>query len=129
MLFEKYPEPCRVDYVPSPYEPDDDGVLDVGYYIGTLSDGRKYRLECWQMDDMVMLTIMFSDLGLSAYTKQDMYYLLELEEIVEFTTDVKKVQCTRTRDDVENNVWAVNMMLKNEENTFGRLLITLKRYK
>lgn len=129
MLVKKYPEPCRVDYIPSPYEPDDDGVLDIGYYIGSLSDGRKYRLECWQMDDMVMLTIMFSDLGLSAYTKQDMYYLLELEEILEFSTDVKKLQCTRTEDDTQNSVWAINMMLKNAENTFGRLLITLKRYK
>lgn len=129
MLVKKYPEPCRVDYIPSPYEPDDDGVLDIGYYIGSLSDGRKYRLECWQMDDMVMLTIMFSDLGMSAYTKQDMYYLLELEEILEFSTDVKKLQCTRTEDDTQNSVWAINMMLKNAENTFGRLLITLKRYK
>lgn len=129
MLFKQYPEPCRVDYVPSPYEPDEEGVLDIGYYTGNLSDGRKYRLECWQMDDMVMVTVMFSDLGITAYSKQDMYYLLELEDILEFSTDVKKLQCTRTKDDAKNSVWAVNMMLKNAENTFGRLLITLKRYK
>ena len=47
MLIKKFPVPCRVDYVPSPYEPDEDGVQDVGYYNGKLSDGRAYRLECW----------------------------------------------------------------------------------
>ena len=46
MLIKKFPVPCRVDYVPSPYEPDEDGVQDVGYYNGKLSDGRAYRLEC-----------------------------------------------------------------------------------
>ena len=40
MLIKKFPVPCRVDYVPSPYEPDEDGVQDVGYYNGKLSDGR-----------------------------------------------------------------------------------------
>ena len=63
MLIKKFPVPCRVDYVPSPYEPDEDGVQDVGYYNGRLSDGRAYRLECWRMDDMLMLTVMFSDRG------------------------------------------------------------------
>ena len=32
MLIKKFPVPCRVDYVPSLYEPDEDGVQDVGYY-------------------------------------------------------------------------------------------------
>ena len=36
MLIKKFPVPCRVDYVPSPYEPDEDGVQDVGYYNGKL---------------------------------------------------------------------------------------------
>ena len=39
MLIKKFPVPCRVDYVPSPYEPDEDGVQDVGYYNGKLSPG------------------------------------------------------------------------------------------
>ena len=37
MLIKKYAAPCRVDYVPSPYEPDEDGVMDVGYKTGTVS--------------------------------------------------------------------------------------------
>ena len=41
-------------------------MQDVGYYNGKLSDGRAYRLECWRMDDMLMLTVMFSDRCLKA---------------------------------------------------------------
>lgn len=129
MLTENYPIPTRIDYVPSPYEPDEDGVLDVGYYTGALSDGRPYRLECWQMDDMVMVTIMFSNLGLTAYNKQDMFYLLELEDILTFKAEHKKIQCTQTYDDAENKVWALNIMLKNAKAEFAELQLTLKRYK
>mgnify|MGYP000046099470 FL=1 len=74
MLIKKFPVPCRVDYVPSPYEPDEDGVQDVGYYNGKLSDGRAYRLECWRMDDMLMLTVMFSDRCLEGYRREDMRF-------------------------------------------------------
>ena len=31
MLIKKYNAPCRVGYVPSPYEPDEDGVMDVPF--------------------------------------------------------------------------------------------------
>ena len=72
MLIKKYAAPCRVDYVPSPYEPDEDGVMDVGYKTGTMSDGRTYRLECWRMDEMLMLTVLFPNEGLSAYSRADM---------------------------------------------------------
>ena len=67
MLFKKYTAPCRVNYVPSPYEPDEDGVMDVGYKNGVFSDGRPYRLECWRMDAMLMLTVLFSNEGLTGY--------------------------------------------------------------
>ncbi len=56
-------------------EPDEDGVQDVGYKVGNLSDGRAYRLECWRMDDMLMLTVMFASTGLTAYQREDMYLL------------------------------------------------------
>ena len=46
MLMKKFAAPCRVNYVPSPYEPDEDGVMDVGYKNGVMSDGRPFRLEC-----------------------------------------------------------------------------------
>ncbi len=128
MLIKKYPVPCRVDYVPSPYEPDEDGVQDVGYKTGTLSDGRAYRLECWRMDDMLMLTMMFSDLALEAYKRFDMPLLLETEGILRFLGENYKLQAARTQDDRGQQMWALNVMLANKKNTYAELLVELNRY-
>ena len=128
MLIKKFPVPCRVDYVPSPYEPDEDGVQDVGYVNGKLSDGRAYRLECWRMDDMLMLTVMFSDLCLAGYKREDMSLLLEAEEIVRFTSDSRKLQAARTVDDREQAVWAINLMLANKKGTYAEIVPELNRY-
>ena len=128
MLIKKFPVPCRVDYVPSPYEPDEDGVQDVGYLTGKLSDGRSYRLECWRMDDMLMLTVMFSDLCLAAYKREDMSLLLEAEGIVRFTGAARKLQAARTEDDREQAVWAINLMLANKKGTYAEIVPELNRY-
>lgn len=129
MLIKKFPVPCRIDYVPSVYEPDEDGVMDVGYYNGRLSDGRDYRLECWRMDEMLMLTMMFSDLGISAYNRQDMYCLVEAEDVIDFYGEKKPLQCARTQDDAGTNVWALNIMLADNDGTYGKLLVELQSYK
>lgn len=128
MLIKNFPVPCRVDYVPSPYEPDEDGVQDVGYYNGRLSDGRAYRLECWRMDDMLMLTVMFSDLCLDGYRREDMPLLLEAEEIVRFTGESRKLQAARTEDDSGQNVWAINLLLANKKGTYAEIVPELTRY-
>lgn len=128
MLIKKFPVPCRVDYVPSPYEPDEDGVQDVGYLTGRLSDGRAFRLECWRMDDMLMLTVMFSDLCLAGYKREDMALLLEAEELVRFTGAKHKLQATRTFDDREQAVWAINLMLANKKGTYAEIVPELNRY-
>ncbi len=128
MLIKKFPVPCRVDYVPSPYEPDEDGVQDVGYYNGRLSDGRAYRLECWRMDDMLMLTVMFSDLCLDGYRREDMPLLLEAEEIVRFTGESRKLQAARTEDDRCQAVWAINLLLANKKGTYAEIVPELTRY-
>ena len=128
MLIKKFPVPCRVDYVPSPYEPDEDGVQDVGYLNGQLSDGRAYRLECWRMDDMLMLTVMFSDLCLAGYRREDMSLLLEAEGLVRFSGDSRKLQSARTVDDREQAVWAINLMLANKKGTYAEIVPELNRY-
>lgn len=80
----KFPVPNRSEYIPSPYEPDADGVLDIGYYKGSIIGGRPYVLECWQMDELVVATVFFSDEGLDAYSREDLVLLLELEDIINY---------------------------------------------
>lgn len=129
MLIKNFPTPCRVDYVPSPYEPDEDGVMDVGYKTGRLSDGRAYRLECWRMDDMLMLTVLFADAGLEAYCRDDMYLLLEGEEILRFKAGRRPLQAARTQDDIGQRMWALNLMLADKQGVYSELLVELNRYK
>ena len=80
----KFPVPNRSEYIPSPYEPDADGVLDIGYYKGSIIGGRPYVLECWQMDELVVATVFFSDEGLDAYSREDLVLLLVLVDIIYF---------------------------------------------
>ena len=128
MLKINFPTPRRIDYTPSPLEPDDDGVQDVGYRLGSLSDGRPYRLECWRMDDMLMVTIMFSDMALSSYAKADMLLLLETEELIAFSTDKPSLQAAQTEDDAGNKVWALNIKLADHKGTYGKIVGELRRY-
>ena len=129
MLVKKFARPDRSDYQPSPFEPNEDGVMDVGYQKGFLSDGRPYHLECWRMDDMLMLTVIFSDMGLAAYGRKDMACLLEAEELVSFTGPKRFLQCGHLVDDGEQSMWAINTMLANAKGTYGRLLLELNRYR
>ena len=130
MLIKKYNAPCRVDYVPSPYEPDEDGVMDVGYKNGLLSDGRPYRLECWRMDELLMLTVLFSNQGLSAYRRVDMPLLLEGEGILQFVgTSKPRLQATQTTDDVGQSMWALNLMLADGKGTYAELTVKLNSYR
>ena len=124
----EFATPTRVDYVASPLEPDEDGVQDIGYRKGKLCDGRPYRLECWRMDDMVMATVMFDDLGLSTWTKLDMYLLLELDEIISFPNGYKRLQAARTEDDKGQPVWALNMLLQDSKGVYGEIVGPMNRY-
>ncbi|MDY2636883.1 MAG: hypothetical protein SOV56_02960 [Phascolarctobacterium sp.] len=130
MLFKKFTAPCRVDYVPSPYEPNEEGVMDVGYKNGVMSDGRPYRLECWRMDELLMLTVLFSNQGLTGYKRADMPLLLEGEEILRFVGAGKpRLQAAQTTDDVGQSMWAINLMLADNRGTYAELAVQLHSYK
>lgn len=129
MLLKEYPQPERVNYVPSPLEPDEDGVQDIGYAVGRLSDGRGYRLECWRMDDMKMMTLMFSSLCLEGYRRADMPLLLELEQLARFKGAGRpRLQAALTCDDAGHEVWAVNLLLSDKKGVYAELLVNLRRY-
>ena len=125
----KIPIPNRNEYIPSPYEPDADGVLDVGYYKGSITGGRPYVLECWQMDDLIVATVFFSDEGLEAYDRDDLVLLLELEDIIRFVGEQRLFQCTHTVDDADVPMWAVNITLQNEKGKYAEVLCPLRRYR
>ena len=129
MLVKQFAEPCRIDYVPSPLEPNEDGVLDVGWRCGALSDGRSYRLECWRMDELVMVTVLFASEGLTGYNRDDMYLLLEAEDIVKYTGGKRPLQMACTKDDAGSDMWALNIMLSRGAATYASVVGDLRRYR
>ena len=112
----KFPVPNRSEYIPSPYEPDADGVLDIGYYKGSIIGGRPYVLECWHE-------------GLDAYSREDLVLLLELEDIIKFIGGKRLFQCTHTEDDAGMPMWAVNITLQNAKGKYAEVLCPLRRYR
>lgn len=126
---KKFPVPCRVNYAPSPYEPDEDGVQDVGYLAGAFGDGRPYRLECWRMDDMVLATVFFSALELSALSRDEAAPLLEREGVLRFRSGAKAgVQIARMKDDAGQDMWALNLLLADRRGVYAEPARELKRY-
>ena len=127
-MYEEYITPTRIDYVASPLEPGEDGVRDIGYATGKLSDGRPYRVECWCMDDLVMATFMLDVKGLETWDRANMMLLAEFEDLVKCIDDRPRLQAAKTTDDAGNEVWAVNVMLQKDGKIYAELVVDLKRY-
>lgn len=128
MYDDKFITPTRIDYEASPLEPGEDGVRDIGYAVGVLSDGRPYRVECWCMEDLVMATIMFSRKGLETWDRANMILLSEFESLVKFVEKTPRLQAAKTTDDADNEVWAINVMLRKDNHIYAELCMDLKAY-
>lgn len=128
MYYDEYITPTRIDYEASPLEPGEDGVRDIGYAVGKLSDGRPYRVECWCMDELVMATIMLSRQGLETWDRASMILLAEFEDLVKFVDARPRLQAAQTTDDAGNEIWAINIMLQKDAKVYAELLMKLKRY-
>jgi hypothetical protein len=57
-LQPRFPIPDRSKQ-PVRAEKDEDGVVDIGWCDGVLSDGRPFRAEMWAQDQVSCLTIFF----------------------------------------------------------------------
>jgi hypothetical protein len=55
-LQPKYPTPDRSKQRVH-FTKDEDGVIDVGWCDGALSDGRAFRAEMWAQDQVSLLTV------------------------------------------------------------------------
>lgn len=124
-----FPAPNRKNYIPAIYEPDEDGVMDVGYTVGKLTDGRPYRIECWRMDELMMCTIFFSSMGIEYLSKVGMGYFMEIENIIDFKNKKRMLQSHITTDDGGNAVWAVNVTLANPKGVHAKIVGSLRSYR
>ncbi len=130
MVKLSFPRPLRQGRTASPLEPDEYGVLDVGYVTGAFCDGRPYRLECWRMEELLMATVLFSSLYLETYQRADLRLLLEAECLIDFGKGEERprLQAALTRDEAGEPMWAVNVQLAAGKKEYAKVLPPLRRY-
>ena len=91
---------------------DEDGVIDIGWCDGVLSDGRAYRAEMWAEDQISLLTIFFSSIGMEEFDTEQIRRLIQIEGLVSFVENGQQ-RCTALKftDDAGNGVWSLNSSL------------------
>jgi hypothetical protein len=118
VLQPQYPIPDRSKQTLL-YERDDDGVVDIGWCDGALSDGRPFRAEMWAQDGVSMLTIFFSTIGLEDLDQVQIKKLVIAEGLARFRpTAPERCESRKISDDGGNAVWSVNINIGDDDNTF-----------
>ncbi len=79
----RYPKPDRSDQVPS-LTKDEDGVIDIGWHDGVMSDGRPFRAEMWAQGGVSMLTIFFSSQNIEHIDSDQIREVIVKEGLVAF---------------------------------------------
>jgi hypothetical protein len=98
---------------------DEDGVIDIGWCEGVLSDGRAFRAEMWAQDQVSMLTIFFSAVELEQIDQESMLRLVEAEHLVSFPAgEPRYCSSARWSDDAGNPMWSVNVVVGDDLQTF-----------
>jgi hypothetical protein len=113
-----YPVPDRSDKRPRFTRTPEDDRLDIGWSEGILTDGRPYRTESWCQDQVMLLTVFFSALGLEAASNPDLADLLVREQLLRFTGAARHVAGVRFVDPSGHELWAVNVVIGDEDDTF-----------
>ena len=117
-LQPKFPTPDRSKQRVC-FTKDEDGVIDIGWCDGVLSDGRSFRAEMWAQDQVSLLTFFFSIVGIEHLDAETIRGLVQFEGLVSFVENGPQY-CTPRKffDDAGNEVWSVNIVVGDDENTF-----------
>ena len=123
----KYPSIDRTNYQVCKVK-NGDGILDIGWTEGILSDGRPYRAELWAQDQITVLTVFFSVLGLEDFDTAALSRLIETHGIVSFGSLSAPISASLFQDEKENMFWSVNIAVGDEESTFIKSSATIHSY-
>lgn len=123
-----YPAPDRSDQVRH-FRKDEDGVIDIGWSDGAMSDGRPYIAEMWAQDQVSMLTLFFSSKGIEDSNGEQIRNLIVKEGLVAFRSGAQ-TYCDSTAfiDCAGNALWSVNIVVGDEDNTYLTASPSIRRY-
>ncbi|MGH3430478.1 MAG: hypothetical protein ACRDQZ_23405 [Mycobacteriales bacterium] len=98
---------------------DEDGVLDLRWCDGVMTDGRAFRAELWAQDGVTALTAFFSTVGLENCDPDQIKQLVLDEGIASFRPGSKQsVAALKYVDDAGQELWSVNVVVGDEDETF-----------
>jgi len=119
VLQPKFPIPDRSKQAARSTK-DEDGVVDIGWCDGALSDGRAFRAEMWAQDQISMLTIFFSTIGIIEFHQDAIRQFVQNEGLVSFADNADQKYCSAMKftDDAGNQLWSVNVVVGDEDNTY-----------
>ena len=98
-------EPDRSNYIVSAHKPNDEGVRE-----------------------LIMASVFFDERYLTAWKRLDFALLLELEGVLQFK-DGPYLQAGRMKDGKGRGIWAVTVMLKDDDGLHAEVLTPVQRYR
>jgi hypothetical protein len=117
-LQPRFPMPDR-SKISVRFAKDADGVIDVGWCDGVLSDGRAFRAEMWAQDQVSILTFFFSTSGLENCDDQQLLQLIERERLVDFADEAHCFcEGRKYNDRAGNELWSVNVVVGADRDTY-----------
>ena len=128
VLQPKFPIPF-LDHNKSEPQNDDEGITEIGWCDGVLADGRPFRAEMWAQDQVSMLTIFFSEVGLEQHDQDVLRKLVEAEGLITFAAQPSCIfESSIIKDDAGNRMWSVNIPVGDEDHTFLVGSVPIFRY-
>lgn len=98
---------------------DEEGVRDIGWCEGVLSDGHAFRAEMWAQDQVSILTIFFSTCNFPDLPVSEMKTLVTTEGLCTFKDDQHQYCDGETLfDDAGNHMWSINIVVGDGGGTF-----------
>src|ERR1700686_479046 len=98
---------------------DEDGIIDIGWCDGVMSDGRPFRAECWAQSGISTLTVFFSTVRIANLEQEQIKALIVSEGLAAFRPGApERCHSRKVADDSGNEVWSVNIVIGDEDSTF-----------
>ncbi len=125
----KHRKPDRSDVTPNFTKSPDNPAIDLGWNEGFLSDGRPYRVEQWAEEQVTSVTFFMPTSGCENFSNAQFADLLEREQLLRYRAGGRRsafaMPCT---DASHNDVWSVNVVCGDDEDTFADVLVPIRPY-
>ncbi len=115
----RYPRPDRSSFRPKVNGIDPAYEVDLGWTEGELHDGRPYRAELRTWDHLVFITFFFSAVDLEEASGEELFALLEQENLIRFTGG-RQGAAEKRKDFSENELWSVCVALRGRDGVLAR---------